>query len=71
MRKADLLLVFGTGTAIAELFKPYNADRSLSRASISEWGDTIPELREFQLRELFPDIEERISRARRRNKKAA
>jgi hypothetical protein len=67
MRKSDLLKVFGTGSAIAELFKPFNGDRPLSRASISEWGDAIPELREFQLRKLFPDIDERIAKARRRN----
>lgn len=67
MKKADLLLVFGTGSAIAQLFKPYNEDRPLSRASISEWGEKIPELREFQLRKLFPDIDERITKAKRRN----
>lgn len=67
MRKSDLLRVFGTGSAIAELFKPFNDDRPLSRASISEWRDTIPELREFQLRKLFPDLDERIAKAKRRN----
>lgn len=67
MRKSDLLRVFGTGSAIAELFKPFNDDRPLSRAAISEWRDTIPQLREFQLRKLFPDIDQRIAKARRRN----
>lgn len=67
MKKSDLLLVFETGSAIAQLFKPYNDGKPLSRASISEWEDEIPELREFQVRELFPDIDERIAKAKRKN----
>jgi len=68
MTKADLVLVFGTGTAIGDLFKRHNGNRPLSKAAISEWGnmERIPELREFQIRAMFPDIDERIAKARRK-----
>lgn len=72
MTKTDLMLVFGTGSAIAQLFKPYNGGKPISKAAISEWGkmERIPELREFQLRKLFPDIDERIAKAKRKNGRA-
>jgi hypothetical protein len=64
MRKSDLVAVFGTLQAIGDLFAPINGGVPLTRGAISQWGEEIPELREYQLRELIPDIDERIERAR-------
>jgi len=64
MRKSDLVAVFGTLQAIGDLFAPINGGVPLTRGAISQWDEEIPELREYQLRELLPDIGERIAKAR-------
>jgi len=66
MRKDDLRAVYGTLDAIGEVFAPVNDGEPLSRSAISQWGDEIPPLREYQIKELVPDIERRIARARSR-----
>lgn len=66
MKKSDLVAVFGTLQAIGDLFAPVNDGVALTRGAISQWPDDgeIPLLREYQLRELVPDIDERIVRAK-------
>jgi len=65
MRKSDLVTVFGTLQAIGDLFSPFNKGEPLTKGAVSQWDEEIPELREYQLRELMPDIDERIGRAKR------
>lgn len=63
MNKSDLLAVFGTLENIGKAFA--RKDRALTKGAISQWGEQIPELREYQLREIFPDIDSRIKAARK------
>lgn len=65
MRKSDLLAVFGTLQSIGDLFAPFNKGEPLTKGAVSQWDEEIPELREYQLRELMPDIDQRIERAKR------
>lgn len=65
MKKSDLVAVFGTLQAIGDVFAPFNKGDPLTKGAVSQWDDEIPELREYQLRELMPDIDERIERAKR------
>jgi len=65
VRTQDLIAVFGTQQAIGELFQP-----PISKSAVSQWGGEVPELRVFQLRKRFPDIDERIAKARRQKKAA-
>lgn len=67
MRKSDLVAVFGTLQAIGDLFAPINNGVPFTRGAISQWKEEIPKLREYQLRELVPDIAERITKARERS----
>lgn len=71
MKKSDLIAVFGTLKAIGDVFAPVNDGEPLSRAAISQWDEDIPELREYQIRELVPDIEKRIATAQRRAARVA
>ena len=61
--KDDLLLVFGTLQAIGDLFPGANG-APMTKGAVSQWKREIPALREYQLREIVPDIEERIARAK-------
>jgi hypothetical protein len=65
MRKSDLVAVFGTLQAIGDLFAPFNKGEPLTKGAVSQWDEEIPELREYQLRELMPDINKRIAAAKR------
>ena len=65
MKTQELIAVFGTQQAIGELFQP-----PISKSAVSQWGREVPELRVFQLRKRFPDIDERIAKARRQRKAA-
>lgn len=65
MKKADLLELYGTLEAIGEAFSPVNNGAPLTKSAISQWLDEIPELREFQIRKLIPNIEKRIAKAKR------
>ena len=64
MTKSELRAVYGTLEAIGNLF-PERFGGPLTKGAVSQWSDTgpIPKLREYQLRELVPDIELRIAEA--------
>lgn len=66
VKKADLLVLYGTLESVGEAFAPVNDGTPLTRSAISQWADDIPELREFQIRKLMPDIDKRIAAAKRR-----
>ena len=68
MKKSDLLKLFKTMEAIGELFADKNHGVPITRSAVSQWPEAIPELREYQLRELMPDIDERIGALRRRKR---
>ena len=66
IKKDDLLLVYETLQKIGDVFAPVTNDgKPLGRSAVSQWDDEIPELREYQLRELVPDIDKRIAQAKR------
>lgn len=47
MEKAEAIKLFGTAAALAEAL-------GISRSAVAQWGETVPKLREFQIRELRP-----------------
>lgn len=65
MKKSDLQAVFGTYEQIGALFAPLNNGIPLTKGAIGQWEEDIPKLREYQLRELVPDIDDRIAAARK------
>ena len=54
MNKTDLVAVFGSQQAIADLF-------GITKGAVSQWPEEVPELRVYQLREKCPDIDVRIA----------
>lgn len=66
MNPSDLKRVFGSRAAIAQVFAPKNNGDPLTRSAMSLWfkRKKIPRLREYQLRELVPDIDHRIALAK-------
>ena len=64
MLKADLVSIYGTFDAIGALFTPVNEGVPLTKSAVSQWGEEIPELRAYQLRELVPDIDAKIAALR-------
>ncbi len=54
MKTSDLLRIFGTLQGVADLF-------DISRSAVCQWGEEVPQLREYQLREKVPDIDSRIA----------
>lgn len=67
MKKSDLLALFGTLQEIGNVFAPLNDGVPLTRSAVQQWDDDeIPELREYQIRELMPDIDKRIAAAKRK-----
>ncbi|GEM_PF-6240392 len=64
MKKSDLKAVFGTLEAIGEVFAPLNSGIPLTKGAVSQWDEEIPPLREYQMKELVPDIEKRIAKAK-------
>ena len=46
MRKSEAIKLFGSQAKLAKAL-------GISRASVSEWGPEIPELRAFQIQELL------------------
>lgn len=54
MRTDDLISVFDTATALAEFL-------GVTKSAISQWGETVPELRVFQIREKRPSIDAEIA----------
>lgn len=65
MKKVDLMAVYGTLDGVGWAFAPENDGKPLTRSAICQWGEEIPELREFQIRRLVPDIDRRIAAAKR------
>lgn len=65
MKKSDLIAVFGSCESIGEQFSRFNEGKPLTKQAVSQWEEDIPPLREYQLRDLMPDIDRRIARARR------
>lgn len=61
MKRSDLEKLYGTYDAIGALFAPFNEGKPLTRSAVSQWGNEIPPLREYQLRELVPDIDTKIA----------
>ena len=49
MKTADAIKAAGSAKQIAEIL-------DISQSAVSQWGDHVPELREYQLRERRPDI---------------
>ena len=45
MKTADAISLFGSKSEIARLL-------GISKTSVQEWGDVVPDLRQFQLEEL-------------------
>lgn len=70
MKKSDLLRVYKTLDAIGEVFAPVNDGVPLTRSAVSQWDEEIPGLRQYQIRELVPDIEKRIAQAKRQEARA-
>lgn len=49
MKKSEVLKKLGSAAATARAL-------GISQPSVSDWGDDIPELRAYQLREKFPEL---------------
>jgi hypothetical protein len=60
VKTKDLFAVFGDVHGVRNIWTP-----PLSKSAIYQWGDEVPELREFQIRKKHPDIDERIAKAKR------
>jgi len=72
VKTKDLISLFGSVQAVRRLWTP-----PLTRSAIYQWGEEVPELRVYQLREKHPDIDARIAAlyakkpARRKEARAA
>jgi len=49
MNTQHLIHLLGSAKAVAELF-------GITQGAVSQWGDTVPTLRLYQLRDLRPDL---------------
>jgi hypothetical protein len=56
MKTDQLVRLYGSKTAIAEAL-------TISKQAISEWGDDVPLLRQYQLRERRPTIDQELQLA--------
>lgn len=66
VRTADVISVFQSAKALADFL-------GLSKSAISQWGDEVPALRVYELREKRPALDSEIAalvKARRRVKEA-
>jgi DNA-binding transcriptional regulator YdaS (Cro superfamily) len=50
MKTVDAIKAAGSAKQIAEIL-------DISQSAVSQWGDYVPELREYQLRERRPDVQ--------------
>lgn len=64
MKKADVIAHFGSQTAVAEAL-------GISQASVAQWGDEVPSLRQLQIQALTlgklrasPDVFDKKTAAR-------
>lgn len=64
MRTADVVAVFGSAKALADFL-------GVSKSAISQWGDEVPELREYKLREQRPTIDREIAQLKKRSHREA
>ncbi len=73
MKPNDLKAVFKTRAGIAEVFAPVNEGKPLTRSAMCQWWvkKRVPELREYQLRALVPDIDQRIAEAKKPKQRRA
>lgn len=55
-----LIELCGSVRAVRALWKP-----ALSQSAVYQWGEDVPKLRVYQLRENHPNIEERIAAQKR------
>ena len=58
MTRNELVAVFKTQRAIADFFVQHGI--AMTKGAISQWVE-VPELREYQIRQHMPDIDERIA----------
>jgi len=66
VRTKDLIAVFGSVQAVRSLWNP-----PLSRSAIYQWGEAVPELRAYQIHEMYPDINKRIRAIKAKEREAA
>lgn len=64
MRTDAVIAVFGSAKALADCL-------GVSKSAISQWGDEIPALREYQLREKRPSIERELAAIQTPKREAA
>ena len=50
MKTQDAINALGSAKALADVL-------GLTQSAISQWGENVPELRAYQLKELRPDLE--------------
>jgi predicted transcriptional regulator len=55
IHKSDLLQVYKTQAAVARAL-------GITRSAVSQWGDVIPELQRFRLRELQPEVYAKVAK---------
>lgn len=54
MKTQTLVNLFGSQQAVGDLF-------GITKSAVSQWGDEVPELRVYQLRERVPNIDSQIA----------
>lgn len=54
MLKKDVVAVFGTASALAQFL-------GIEKSAVSQWGEEIPKLRQYELREKRPSIDREIA----------
>lgn len=55
MNKSDAIRLAGSASKLGVLLAQFNRGRPITRQAIGQWGERIPELREFQLRKIKPE----------------
>lgn len=58
MKTKDAIAVFGTAMKLAKFL-------NITPPAVSMWGVFVPKLRQYELREKMPDIDQRIMKLRR------
>jgi hypothetical protein len=67
MTRNDLVAVFGSQKAIADFFVQHGI--AMTKGAISQW-EAVPELREYQIRQHMPDIDDRIAATKRKPRRS-
>ena len=55
MKKSKAIKLAGSVRNLGALLSPFNKGKPVSKQAIGQWGERIPELREFQLRKIKPE----------------